>query len=183
MLILIFLLKNQLRFLLFWLFGHFGESKGTSQLHLAKEHGVRLIDKLNQLTQVDEAYVERFASKWFKSLDKLPEDTSQFTRFLSENVKWNMPEDQFVGHHGFNEWYCIARNTFKPGCNHQIQAMSVTKSEVGFDVKLTIQLTAETHPNSEFKGDKIKILVNENWKLRYSNSKGLLITHYEVTPA
>ena len=103
MLILIFLLKNQLRFLLFWLFGHFGESKGTSQLHLAKEHGVRLIDKLNQLTQVDEAYVERFASKWFKSLDKLPEDTSQFTRFLSENVKWNMPEDQFVGHHGFNE--------------------------------------------------------------------------------
>lgn len=149
----------------------------------AKEHSTRLLDKLNRLTHVDEAYVERFARKWFKAFDKLPEDSPQFTRFLSENVHWNMPEGKFVGHHGFKEWYRIARNTFKPGCDHQIQAMSVTQSETGFDVKLTIQLTADTYSDSAFKGETIKIVVHEQWQLSYTQSQGLLITNYEATAA
>lgn len=144
----------------------------------AKEHSARLIDKLTQLTKVDEAYIARFARKWFKVLDKLPKDASKFTRHLSEDLIWDMPEGKFYGHQGFKDWYSTARGTFKPGCDHQIQAVSVTKFESDFDVKLTIQLTADTLPDSQFKGEKIKIIVNEQWRLTDSPSQGLLISHY-----
>lgn len=148
----------------------------------AKAHSKRLIKQLNQLTKVDESYIGRFARNWFSALDKLPEDTSQFTKHLSENLIWDMPEGKFFGHHGFNEWYSIARKTFRPGCDHQIQAISVTKSEEGFNAKLSIQLTAHTYPDSEFKGEKIKIVVNEQWQLTYSQSQGLSISSYVVKP-
>lgn len=148
--------------------------------HKAKDHSKRLVDKLNDLSKVDEPYVERFARKWFKALDNQPKDIEQFTKYLTDDLVWDMPEGKFFGHHGFKEWYKIAQKTFKPGCDHQIQAISVTKSEEGFNATLAIQLTADTYSDSEFKGEKIKIVVNEQWQLTHSQSQELLISSYVV---
>lgn len=59
--------------------------------------------------------------------------------------------------------------------------MSVTQTEQGFDAELTVQLSAETYPESQFEGQPIKLVVNERWKLTHSPEKGLLITDYVVT--
>lgn len=147
----------------------------------ARLHGQRVIEAVNTLRKVDEAYVERFARRWFKTFDKLPEDTELFTAHLAEDLTWHMPEGQFSGHQGFELWYRIARSTFKPNCDHQIQAMSVTQTEQGFDAELTVQLSADTYPESQFEGQPIKLVVNERWKLTHSPEKGLLITDYVVT--
>ncbi len=146
----------------------------------AKAHSNRLIQQLNAMATIDEAYVERFARNWFKALDNLPEDTAQFTQYLADDVIWDMPEGKFHGHHGFKDWYSYARSMFKPGCDHQIQAISVLKTPDGFDVELTVQLIADTWPESQFNGEPVKIVVNEKWTLTHSPSDGLLIHDYVV---
>lgn len=147
----------------------------------ARDHADRLISQITALTQVDERYVERFVRNWFKMFDKLPEETDFFTQYLAADVVWSMPEGEFVGHSGFRDWYQQAKAQFKPGCDHQIQAISVTKTETGYSVEFTVKLAAETFEASQFNGENIAIAAAEKWQLRVTESGQIVIDNYQVS--
>ncbi|GLX85141.1 hypothetical protein tloyanaT_13930 [Thalassotalea loyana] len=149
----------------------------------AKAHGIQLKDKIASLTTIDESYVESFVRKWFVAFDKMPEDSQQFTQHLATDVTWSMPEGDFKGHHGFVEWYNIALKQFKPNCDHQIQAISVQQHDKSFIVDLTVNLTAETYPESDFNGQPINIVAKETWHMSISPQGRLLIDNYQVALA
>lgn len=146
----------------------------------AMDHANSLIDRINQLSKLDEAYVNRFIRNWFKAFDQMPNETAGFTQHLANDVVWEMPEGKFIGHAGFNDWYAGALKQFKPNCDHQIQALTVTETDAGFDAELTIKLTAETYEDSDFKGESISINAHEKWQLVIEGDS-LLIKSYRVS--
>ncbi|NTS78033.1 NAD(P)H-dependent oxidoreductase [Catenovulum sp. SM1970] len=146
----------------------------------ALKHSESLIHAIDALKKVDEQYVERFARKWFKAMDKLPKDSEQFTQYLAQDITWSMPEGLFIGHEGFRDWYALIKQQFIADCNHQVQAIKVNKTEQGFYVELTVNLKAQTHLYSSFKGESVDIVVNEKWQLSAHPERGLIIQHYQV---
>lgn len=144
----------------------------------AQEHAERLIQRVNQLLYSPEKQIEKFVAKWFARLDQLPEEEQGFLTHLAPNVEMLMPEGKFSGHEGFKAWYQVARSTFKPSCQHQLEQLDIAKDEAGYQVQLRIRLIAETH-----KGDSVNFLVNEQWRLELDESNNILLHHYHVEPA
>lgn len=59
--------------------------------------------------------------------------------------------------------------------------MKVKQTEQGFDVELTVQVTTETYPDSNFNGKAISLVVSAKRQLLNSTEKGIQITKSHVT--
>lgn len=93
-----------------------------------------------------------------------------------------MPDGDFVGHEGFRDWYAIARNTFKPGIDHQVEQVAMKETEHGYQVDLRIRVISETFEQSGFKGESVNFLVNEIWQVVLDEKKNVIINDYQVVP-
>lgn len=149
---------------------------------LAREHTERLVSHVYALTHSPESIINKFVAQWFSKFDVLPEQSDTFTQHLSKDIKLTMPEGEFNGHEGFRDWYQIARNTFKPNCQHIIEQVDVKNVGETYKVELRIRLLADTKPDSVFKGDSINLLVNETWGLKIDSQGKVNIKNYLVTP-
>ncbi|MFD2165612.1 NAD(P)H-dependent oxidoreductase [Thalassotalea euphylliae] len=142
----------------------------------ALNHASRLIDTLNVLANSAETRIKKFVADWFAEFDQLPDSDSFFLAKLAEDINWVMPDGAFKGHAGFKDWYAIAKQTFQPGCDHQVEQIDVEKTNEGFEVNLRIRLIAQS-----LCGDDINMLVNETWQMTEQTDKGLIIHDYQVT--
>lgn len=148
----------------------------------AREHADRLLDAIAEVTESADARINKFVKRWFAEFDQLPETSEFFTAHLAENVKWVMPEGEVNGHNGFRDWYAGARRTFKPGCDHQIEQISINETDAGYQVLLRMRLIAETFADSDFNGEAINMLVNETWNVTLDEQGAVTIQEYLVDP-
>ncbi|QFT12348.1 General stress protein 14 (plasmid) [Vibrio sp. THAF190c] len=148
----------------------------------ANDHAERLIASIRQVTESDEARLHRFVSEWFGQFDQLPEQSDYFLEHLSEKVEMTMPEGKFIGHSGFEDWYAMARATFKPNCDHDVEQLAIKKVEQGYQLDLRIRLKADTYSNSLLKGESLELSVNETWQLSLDDQGKVTIHEYLVTP-
>lgn len=151
-------------------------------LSRARQHATKLISEVMRVQTSSEESVRRFVREWFEQFDQLPEEDGFFTKRLSHSVNWRMPEGTFKGHQGFRDWYQIARSTFLPGCDHQVEQVEVSESESGVKAFLRIRLIAKTFPDSLFEGEDINLLVNETWDLEVDDYGSVMIKDYLVEP-
>ena len=146
----------------------------------ACEHADRLLAAISEVTESAEARITKFVKRWFAEFDVLPEGSGFFTSSLAEDVKWVMPDGEFKGHEGFRDWYAIARRTFKPGCDHQIEQITIKETETGYQALLRMRLIAETYAESDFNGEAINMLVNEIWNITLDEQGEVTIHEYLV---
>ena len=148
----------------------------------AKAHADRLRVEVNSLLNSPESRIKQFIQRWFANFDVLPDDTDVFTDHLSENIKWLMPQGEFKGHQGFKDWYAIARETFKPNCDHQVEQVEIQSEGELYTVKLRVRFIAQSYSDSELKGEAVNMLVNEIWQLEFTETGSIQIHNYEVIP-
>ena len=149
----------------------------------ARDHSSRLIEQINTLLSSAEKRISRFVGEWFRKFDQLPEASEFFTLHLSDDVNWQMQDGQFRGHQGFRDWYAITRRTFKPGCDHRVEQVEVKPLPNNrYEAELRIRLLADTFDDSEWQGQSINLLVNENWQVELDKQGNITIHDYQVTP-
>lgn len=148
----------------------------------AANHANRLITDIQTIQNSAEEKIRRFVADWFAEFDQLPQGDEFFIQHLAPDVNWNMPEGKFKGHQGFSSWYEIARSTFKPGCDHQVEQIEVIKNESDYQVDLRIRMLAETFPDSQFNGEGINLLANEIWQVSLDEHCAVTIHDYQVEP-
>ncbi|MBM7074327.1 NAD(P)H-dependent oxidoreductase [Shewanella sp. 202IG2-18] len=146
----------------------------------AAEHSQRLIDAINYSLHSDEVKIKRFVEQWFNQFDLLPEDSSYFTKRLSSDLHLVMPEGEFTGHDGFRDWYATARSAIKPNGDHQVQQLTISAIEEGYQLDLRIKLVAETFADSHFKGQLLDLQVDETWQITLNEYGDITIHDYVV---
>ncbi|OCQ23086.1 FMN reductase [Pseudoalteromonas luteoviolacea] len=147
-------------------------------------HAKRLIKRIDVLQNSPEIIIKRFAKHWFENFDTLPNDSTIFTAHLSEGITLSMPEGEFTGHSGFRDWYKMARETFKPNCEHIVEQIAVKKQrEQSYQVELRIRLLADTFEDSKLQGEQVNLLVNELWDLKLKDNGQIEISQYSVEVA
>ena len=79
---------------------------------------------------------------------------------------------------GFRDWYAIARQTFKPNCEHIVEQISVSEPnhDGNYVAELRVRLKADTFPESALKGESINMLVNETWQLSLTEAGDIEIS-------
>lgn len=148
----------------------------------AQDQANRLIERIREVTESDQSRIKKFIARWFREFDVLPEDSQFFTGHLSEQLNLQMPEGNFRGHSGFREWYAMARATFKPGCDHQVEQVEIKESESGYQLALRVRLIADSFDDSPLKGESLNMLVNEVWQVSLDNDGHVTIHDYQVVP-
>ncbi len=147
----------------------------------ARVHADRLQAMIQDLVQSPEKRIGKFVSQWFAQFDQLPDSTDSFTRYLSSDIQWSVPEGTFSGHDGFRDWYAIVKRTFKPDCRHQIEQIEVREEGSHYTVELKIRLLADTYLESALQGESIDLLVNEVWQVDLDDT-AITIKNYRVEP-
>ena len=142
----------------------------------ATDHADKVVTAIEELHSSAEAKITRFVADWFEQFDQLKESPDYFLAALDENVHWEMPEGVFKGHAGFVDWYEIAKNTFEPDCQHNVEQVEVLTNGKGFKVNLRIRLIAELKESQE----TINMLVNEVWQVSLNDSGQVRISDYRV---
>lgn len=148
----------------------------------AKQHADRLIEQIRSVTESAEEQLRAFVGSWFAEFDQLAENTHFFKQHLDEQVNWRMPEGNFSGHQGFDDWYALARKTFKPDCKHQVEQIDVSQTDDGYQLDLRIRLFADTYEDSPLAGESINLLVNETWQVEIDQTGHITIYDYRVIP-
>lgn len=149
---------------------------------LARNHAQYLIQRVSEIGDSVENKVRRFVADWFEQFDQLPENADFFTSRLADDVIWKMPQGEFKGHSGFLDWYAIARKTFKPNCDHQVEQIEVIERSDHIQIDLRVRMFADTFADSELKGESINLLVNETWKASVTAANDITIFDYDVVP-
>jgi len=142
----------------------------------AVEHAERLSVQINHLLESPQVKVTALAKRWFEKMDKLEEDSGQFHAMLRNDVVITAPEGKFTGIAGFNDWYAVLRETFKPNCDHVLEQIVVREQEGQQVAELRVRLIANTT-----KGESINVLVNEEWVVDMSTEQPRIVT-YKVEP-
>lgn len=148
----------------------------------AMKHALTLTNKIKAITHSTENIIRKFVKNWFELFNQLPVESDFFTASLTEDINWKMPDGQFYGHDGFCEWYEIAKATFKPNCDHQIEQIEVQKYDDNYKVNLRVRLIAETFEGSPMEGSKVNMLVNEVWLVHLNKAGEVKIFDYDVQP-
>ncbi|WP_343565144.1 NAD(P)H-dependent oxidoreductase [Kiloniella sp. b19] len=146
----------------------------------ARDHAGRLLEQIDGLLNSPQARIERFVTEWFRQFDQLPQSSDWFLEHLDRDVNWVMPDGRYSGHAGFRDWYSHARETFRPGCDHQVEQLEVRRSDTGYQVDLRIRLLAETFEGSPFGGEAVNMLVNETWQVSLDAQGRVTIHDYLV---
>ncbi|GAK87338.1 NAD(P)H oxidoreductase YrkL [Vibrio ponticus] len=146
----------------------------------AMEHATRLTEQVRNITHSPQAKITAFVKQWFEQFDQLKPETEVYTRYLAEDVVWESPEGRFVGRDGFRAWYDKARATFKPNCQHDVHQIDIKPDGDNYLVELRVMLTAETYLDSDLKGERITLPVNEVWQVSLDAQGVPTIHHYQV---
>ncbi|WCP66153.1 NAD(P)H-dependent oxidoreductase [Vibrio tubiashii] len=142
----------------------------------ARDHSDRIVQQVSHLLESPEAKITALVRTWFEQMDKLEENSGIFHPMLRNDVVITAPEGEFQGIAGFNDWYKMLRETFKPNCTHQLEQIVVKQQDEAHIAELRVRLIAETT-----QGESINVLVNEEWKVDLDN--GLpRIESYKVEP-
>ncbi|USD67008.1 NAD(P)H-dependent oxidoreductase [Vibrio sp. SCSIO 43136] len=142
----------------------------------AKEHAGRLLVSINELLESPQVKIHKLVQTWFEQMDQLDGNSGAFHAMLNNDVVITAPEGTFNGIAGFNDWYELLRQSFKPNCEHDIEQLEVEDRGEQFLAKLRIRLKAET-----LAGEPVNVLVNEEWLLS-TNAEQLVIDDYKVEP-
>ena len=148
----------------------------------ATAHGQRVVSQIQQLSGSIDSNVSKFVNAWFADFDLLVAPPERFTTNLSEDIKMVMPDGEFIGHQGFRDWYAIARQTFKPNCEHIVEQLTVSEpnNDGSYVAELRVRLIADTFPESALQGENINMLVNETWQLSLTEAGDIKISEYLV---
>ncbi|NOH79197.1 flavodoxin family protein [Vibrio sp. RE86] len=142
----------------------------------AVEHAERLSNQINHLLESPQVKVTALVKRWFEKMDKLEEDSGPFHAMLRNDVVITVPEGEFKGIAGFNDWYAFLRDAFKPNCEHVLEQITVHEREGQQVAELRVRLIAETT-----QGESINVLVNEEWVVDMSANQPKIVT-YKVEP-
>ena len=143
----------------------------------ARHHAHRLMRRIDKALHSTDTQIQQFVKKWFEQFDLLPEDESFFIKRLSEQVVLKMAEGDFHGHSGFRDWYSQVRAQFKPGCDHEVQQVEISsKADGQYAVDLRVRLVAD-----RLDGEKVDLLVNEDWVVSLDGNGQVIIHEYMVT--
>ena len=148
----------------------------------ANDQATRLIDLIKTIQSDKTTLLTKLVHQWFEQFDILPESSDYFTQYLSDDIHWEMGDDIFVGHSGFNDWYQIARSSFLPGPQHIVEQVEVKQLDDHYELDLRIRFIAETTPMSAFKGNSLNVLVNETWTVTVDENDKPTITRYVASP-
>ena len=148
----------------------------------ANDQATRLIDLIKTIQSDKTTLLTKLVHQWFEQFDILPESSDYFTQYLSDDIHWEMGDDIFVGHSGFNDWYQIARSSFLPGPQHIVEQVEVKQLDDHYELDLRIRFIAETAPMSAFKGNSLNVLVNETWTVTVDENDKPTITRYVASP-
>ncbi|GGA71723.1 hypothetical protein GCM10011369_11900 [Neiella marina] len=143
----------------------------------AASHANKLLSVIEQLLHEPKNIIKRFVAEWFEQMDRLPEDSGYFKKYLADDFYMNMPEGAFNGISGFEQWYEFARSTFKPDCRHEIEQLDVTEQDGEHHLSFRVRVIADT-----FAGESINLLVNETWRLMLNQQRDIKICDYKVDP-
>ncbi len=142
----------------------------------ALKHAERLILSIKAVSNSMDIKLKSLVTQWFQRFDKLEPEDEFFISHLSHNIHWEMPDGVFHGHAGFREWYKVARDTFKPNCQHIVEQIDGVKESNGqFVGQLRVRLIAET-----YSGESVNMLVNEYWTFELDNDDQIVISKYLV---
>jgi len=143
----------------------------------ARHHVKRLEACIEKALHSAESAIHQFVKKWFEQFDLLPEDNSFFLKLVADDVVLKMAEGDFHGHQGFNDWYQLLRDQFRPGCSHEVQQLEISsKGNNRYAVDLRLKLSAQNRDNSA-----VEFLVNEDWCLEVLTNGQIKIHEYMVT--
>ena len=147
----------------------------------ADVHGDVLVKRLQTLHSDADYLISKFVSDWFAEFDHLAESPDFFLEHLSKDLVWSSPEGEFKGHSGFKDWYRLARQNFKPPCEHQVEQLSINALEGDkYQVEIRVRLIAQTQSDSPFNGEDLNLLVNEYWQLELDDQRSISISEYRV---
>jgi len=142
----------------------------------ARDHAKRIVQQVSHLLESPEANITALVRTWFEQMDKLEEDSGIFHPMLRNDVVITAPEGEFQGIAGFNDWYKMLREAFKPNCEHQLEQIVIKQQGEAHIAELRVRLIAETT-----QGESINVLVNEEWKVDLDNGQPR-IEGYKVEP-
>lgn len=142
----------------------------------ASEHADRLITQVDHLLESPEKKVKALVQTWFEQMDKLGEDSGIFHSMLRNDIVITTPEGEFTGIAGFNDWYKMLRDIFKPEPEHILEQVVVREEGDMYLAEIRVRLIAETT-----QGEHINVLVNEEWKVSFEADKPRIVT-YKVEP-
>lgn len=142
----------------------------------AVEHAEHLIEQIDHLLESPEKRVKTLVQAWFEQMDKLEEDSGVFHSMLRNDVVITAPEGEFKGIEGFNDWYKMLRETFKPNCQHVLEQIVVKEEGEMQLAEIRVRLIAETT-----QGEQINLLVNEEWRVSFESDKPRIVS-YKVEP-
>lgn len=148
----------------------------------ANDQATRLINLIKTIQSDKTTLLTKLVHQWFEQFDILPESSDYFTQYLSDDIHWEMGDDVFAGHSGFNDWYQIARSSFLPGPQHIVEQVEVKQLDDHYELDLRIRFIAETTPMSAFKGNSLNVLVNETWTVTVDENDKPTITRYVASP-
>ncbi|CAH0533593.1 Glutathione-regulated potassium-efflux system ancillary protein KefG [Vibrio stylophorae] len=144
----------------------------------AMTHAERLIDAIHRLRQTPsnarENQVKTLAQQWFAQMDTLAENPAPFHAQLSRDVLFDVPEGQFTGRAGFDDWYAQLRLHFAPGCQHHIEQMELVEEKGESHLYLKLKLSGQT-----MAGDAVALDIDEHWQLVFAGDTPQ-ISRYQV---
>ncbi|UPQ88838.1 NAD(P)H-dependent oxidoreductase [Vibrio sinaloensis] len=142
----------------------------------ARDHAKRISQQVARLLESPEAKITALVKTWFEQMDKLEGDCGAFHPMLRNDVVITVPEGEFNGIAGFNDWYKMLRETFKPNSAHRLEQVVVNPKADEYYAEIRVRLTAETT-----QGEHINVLVNEEWKVDLASGEPRIVT-YKVEP-
>lgn len=127
--------------------------------------------------------IQQFVSDWFKAMEPMPDNIDWFVAHSSESLVLSMPEGEFAGHAGFEQWYRGAAKTFQPGWLHDVQELTIgEQSEEGlYPVDMDLKLVATLNAPEGKPAKQLSLPLHESWMVAVSEAGKVTIHSYRVT--
>ncbi len=108
------------------------------------------------------------------SMVYIPGVYNTFHAMLRNDVSIHVPEGEFNGIAGFNDWYALLRTLFAPNCEHTLSEIDVVENGDVCDVQMKVRVQAES-----LQGEQIDMEVAELWQVAMVDGKARIV-RYEV---
>ena len=132
-------------------------------------------------TDTAQPAIQQFVSDWFKAMEPMPESIDWFIEHLSEFLVLVMPEGEFEGHAGFEQWYRGAAKTFQAGWVHDVQELTIADEQDGVHaVEMDLTLIATLNAPEGKPAKQLKLPLHESWTVSVSESGKVVVHSYRV---
>ena len=126
--------------------------------------------------------IPQFVSDWFRAMESMPDNIDWFVDHLSDSLVLSMPEGEFEGHTGFEQWYRGAAKTFQAGWVHDVQELKVGEESEGlYPVEMALNLVATLNAPEGKPARQLNLPLRESWTVAVSETGAVAIHSYRVT--